>query len=199
MLTLSTFGLDTRTDLPRVSYATALDWFTIMCFLFVVFTLLEFAGVHYFTKIGSGEVPVIEIDEDWANDSQSQVVTRRCPVHGTSSQESSQDECSEDNYDPNLSNDESSDKGLWFWKIPRCLLQFWYCLTVSEEYKEQMKKRRKRGQGIVNSVSLIDKTSRIMFPLVFILLNAFYWVFYWMERKSEFKLWHDDKIYHINE
>ena len=55
VLTLSTFGLDTRTDLPRVSYATALDWYTIMCFLFVVFTLLEFASVHYFTKIGTGK------------------------------------------------------------------------------------------------------------------------------------------------
>ncbi|KAH7646461.1 gamma-aminobutyric acid receptor alpha-like [Dermatophagoides farinae] len=57
VLTLSTFGLDSRSDLPRVSYATALDWYTVMCFLFVVFTLLEFAGVHYFTKVGT----------DWLN------------------------------------------------------------------------------------------------------------------------------------
>ncbi|KAJ6225644.1 hypothetical protein RDWZM_004189 [Blomia tropicalis] len=64
VLTLSTFGLDSRSDLPRVSYATALDWYTIMCFLFVVFTLLEFAGVHYFTKVGTGEVPFFEIEED---------------------------------------------------------------------------------------------------------------------------------------
>lgn len=63
MLTLSTFGLDSRSDLPRVSYATALDWYTVMCFLFVVFTLLEFAGVHYFTKVGAGEVPIIELDD----------------------------------------------------------------------------------------------------------------------------------------
>lgn len=58
MLTLSTFGLDTKTDLPKVSYPTALDWFVIMCFTFVIATLLEFAGVHYFTKIGYGEFPV---------------------------------------------------------------------------------------------------------------------------------------------
>ncbi|CAL1280786.1 unnamed protein product [Larinioides sclopetarius] len=60
VLTLSTFGLDTKTDLPKVSYPTALDWFVIMCFTFVIATLLEFAGVHYFTKIGSGEFPCIE-------------------------------------------------------------------------------------------------------------------------------------------
>ncbi|PRD32844.1 UNVERIFIED_CONTAM: Grd [Trichonephila clavipes] len=60
VLTLSTFGLDTKTDLPKVSYPTALDWFVIMCFTFVIATLLEFAGVHYFTKIGSGEFPCVD-------------------------------------------------------------------------------------------------------------------------------------------
>ncbi|KAH9383456.1 hypothetical protein HPB48_024965 [Haemaphysalis longicornis] len=60
VLTLSTFGLDTRTDLPKVPYPTSLDWFVIMCFSFVIFTLLEFAGVHYFTKVGSGELPLTD-------------------------------------------------------------------------------------------------------------------------------------------
>ena len=48
--------MDTRDDLPKVPYATALDWFVIMCFGFVIGTLLEYAGVHYFTKIDSGEI-----------------------------------------------------------------------------------------------------------------------------------------------
>lgn len=55
VLTLTTTSMDTRDDLPKVHYATALDWFVIMCFGFVIGTLLQFAGVHYFTKIGSGE------------------------------------------------------------------------------------------------------------------------------------------------
>ena len=57
MLTLTTVSMDTRDDLPKVPYATALDWFVIMCFCFVTGTLLEFAGVHYFTKLGTGEFP----------------------------------------------------------------------------------------------------------------------------------------------
>ena len=56
MLTLTTVSLDSRDDLPKVSYATALDWFILMCYGFVIASLLEFAGVHYFTKIGSGEI-----------------------------------------------------------------------------------------------------------------------------------------------
>lgn len=61
VLTLSTISLDSRTDLPKVKYALALDWFLLMCFFYCIATLLEFAGVHYFTKVGSGEIP---LDED---------------------------------------------------------------------------------------------------------------------------------------
>lgn len=56
--------MDTRDDLPKVHYATALDWFVIMCFGFVIGTLLQFAGVHYFTKLGSGEFEDSSEDED---------------------------------------------------------------------------------------------------------------------------------------
>lgn len=55
VLTLTTTSMDTRDDLPKVHYATALDWFVIMCFGFVIGSLLQFAAVHYFTKIGSGD------------------------------------------------------------------------------------------------------------------------------------------------
>ena len=51
VLTLSTIALDSRTDLPKVHYATALDWFIICCFGYCIATLLQFAGVHYFTKV----------------------------------------------------------------------------------------------------------------------------------------------------
>ncbi|XP_016973028.1 gamma-aminobutyric acid receptor subunit alpha-2 [Drosophila rhopaloa] len=63
VLTLSTISLDSRTDLPKVKYATALDWFLLMSFLYCIATLLEFAGVHYFTKLGSGESP--QMEEQW--------------------------------------------------------------------------------------------------------------------------------------
>ncbi|XP_052857208.1 gamma-aminobutyric acid receptor subunit alpha-6 [Drosophila gunungcola] len=63
VLTLSTISLDSRTDLPKVKYATALDWFLLMSFLYCIATLLEFAGVHYFTKLGSGESP--QLEDQW--------------------------------------------------------------------------------------------------------------------------------------
>ena len=65
VLTLSTISLDSRTDLPKVRYATALDWFLLMSFFYCIATLLEFAGVHYFTKVGSGEIPVSDDEDEW--------------------------------------------------------------------------------------------------------------------------------------
>ena len=35
----------------QVHYATALDWFIICSFLYCLASILEFAGVHYFTKV----------------------------------------------------------------------------------------------------------------------------------------------------
>ena len=55
VLPLSAISMDSRSDLPKVQYATALDWFIICSFLYCMATILEFAGVHYFTKVGSGE------------------------------------------------------------------------------------------------------------------------------------------------
>lgn len=35
-----------------------------MSFFYCIATLLEFAGVHYFTKVGSGEIPALT-DDEW--------------------------------------------------------------------------------------------------------------------------------------
>ncbi|XP_023328188.1 gamma-aminobutyric acid receptor alpha-like [Eurytemora carolleeae] len=64
VLTLSAIALDSRTDLPKVHYATALDWFIICSFGYCMATLLEFAGVHYFTKVGSGEAMFADDDDE---------------------------------------------------------------------------------------------------------------------------------------
>lgn len=41
VLTLSTLALDTRTDLPKVHYPTALDWFIIITFLYCIAALIQ--------------------------------------------------------------------------------------------------------------------------------------------------------------
>lgn len=43
--------MDTRTDLPKVHYATALDWFILITFGYCMASIIQFASVHYFTKV----------------------------------------------------------------------------------------------------------------------------------------------------
>ena len=55
VLTMTFLGLESRSDLPRVSYTTALDIYIAMAFFFVLATMVQFAAVHNYTKHGYGE------------------------------------------------------------------------------------------------------------------------------------------------
>ncbi|KAF3837982.1 hypothetical protein F7725_009750 [Dissostichus mawsoni] len=50
VLTMTTLSISARHSLPKVSYATAMDWFIAVCFAFVFSALVEFAAVNYFTN-----------------------------------------------------------------------------------------------------------------------------------------------------
>uniref|UniRef100_A0A8D0HAF9 Gamma-aminobutyric acid type A receptor subunit alpha6 n=1 Tax=Sphenodon punctatus TaxID=8508 RepID=A0A8D0HAF9_SPHPU len=51
VLTMTTLSISARHSLPKVSYATAMDWFIAVCFAFVFSALIEFAAVNYFTNL----------------------------------------------------------------------------------------------------------------------------------------------------
>ncbi|XP_050296274.1 gamma-aminobutyric acid receptor alpha-like isoform X2 [Anthonomus grandis grandis] len=221
VLTLSTISLDSRTDLPKVRYATALDWFLLMSFLYCIATLLEFAGVHYFTKVGSGEIPVDE--EDWEDCEVSpQQVTgnppsdllenvnntpetgrRRssiiCPIYNVTSIYQSPRRTSVVSISHNVPTGKltmekttQTDRKLPKWK------QFLYCLKGDDKFRRQRQREaaaldpERHGIRHVNSVSLIDRTARIAFPVSFGLFNLFYWLIYIMSQEN-FK-WGDNKL-----
>lgn len=48
---MTTLSISARSSLPKVSYATAMDWFIAVCFAFVSSALVEFAAVNYFTTL----------------------------------------------------------------------------------------------------------------------------------------------------
>ncbi|XP_061431708.1 gamma-aminobutyric acid receptor subunit alpha-5-like isoform X3 [Lethenteron reissneri] len=50
VLTMTTLSISARNSLPKVAYATAMDWFIAVCNAFVFSALIEFATVNYFTK-----------------------------------------------------------------------------------------------------------------------------------------------------
>ena len=46
MLTITILKMECTTDMPKISYLTALDFYMITCYGFVLFSILEFAMVH---------------------------------------------------------------------------------------------------------------------------------------------------------
>lgn len=48
---MTTLSISARHSLPKVSYATAMDWFIAVCFAFVFSALIEFAAVNYFSTL----------------------------------------------------------------------------------------------------------------------------------------------------
>lgn len=48
---MTTLSISARQSLPKVAYATAMDWFIAVCFAFVASALIEFAAVNYLATL----------------------------------------------------------------------------------------------------------------------------------------------------
>ncbi|XP_043067116.2 gamma-aminobutyric acid receptor alpha-like [Drosophila bipectinata] len=178
VLTLSTISLDSRTDLPKVKYATALDWFLLMSFLYCIATLLEFAGVHYFTKLASSEIPQLE---QWKH---------ICALTNNGSEN-----FKHNTYDPmiresslcSLTMEHKAQKRL---PVMSRKKQMWLCLKNDDTFRKLRARNaaaeNNQGQtaNYVNSVSLIDRIARIAFPTSFAFCNFLYWLSYGMYKKE---------------
>ncbi|XP_065350484.1 gamma-aminobutyric acid receptor subunit alpha-6-like [Cloeon dipterum] len=195
VLTLSTISLDSRKDLPKVKYATALDWFLLMSFFYCIATLLEFAGVHYFTKVGYGEIPVDE--EEWDDlegpkfdesvivmssvASVGLIEQRRrgsliCPIYKDGPLQS------ETPKKGTMERHTQTERRIPGWK------QIFFCLTGNDKFRRMRQRAagQQQGPGAMNSVSRIDKLARILFPASFFILNFLYWLGY-VALADEFK------------
>uniref|UniRef100_A0A3Q2Y6K0 Gamma-aminobutyric acid type A receptor subunit alpha5 n=1 Tax=Hippocampus comes TaxID=109280 RepID=A0A3Q2Y6K0_HIPCM len=130
VLTMTTLSISARNSLPKVAYATAMDWFIAVCYAFVFSALIEFATVNYFTK------------RSWKPNN-------ACAA-GV-------------NYTANLTKDASVS-------------------TISNSTSVQLKAAPEaKGadpKKTYNSVSKIDKMSRIVFPVLFGTFNLVYWEYF---------------------
>ncbi|TMW50268.1 hypothetical protein DOY81_004649, partial [Sarcophaga bullata] len=219
VLTLSTISLDSRIDLPKVKYATALDWFLLMCFLYCIATLLEFAGVHYFTKVGSGEIPAISEDE-WEDMEEEQLDFDDAEQELQSMRESNDSLATELAQNPEFAQNVPGggfrkrnamicpiydDDPTHIFQCPSShastmerttqtdapvisrAKQMWLCFIGDTKFRKEREREaanNKKGPRYVNSVSMIDRISRIAFPMSFALFNLLYWLFYGMFKKD---------------
>ena len=180
-------GLEARTDLPKVSYPTALDFFVFLSFAFIFATILQFAIVHYFTKYGSGEF-YFNFHEESSSDDEDTFVN--------SSHLSSLSQIETVDIIPLSSFELSDDERESSTKVSKSLRKFIakYLFCMAPRRKEKAGERFRKQietevssvtQNILpcknrnyNSVSKIDKFSRFFFPFLFMIINLIYWIFY---------------------
>uniref|UniRef100_A0A667X8J8 Gamma-aminobutyric acid type A receptor subunit alpha5 n=1 Tax=Myripristis murdjan TaxID=586833 RepID=A0A667X8J8_9TELE len=143
VLTMTTLSISARNSLPKVAYATAMDWFIAVCYAFVFSALIEFATVNYFTK------------RSWAWDGKKALEAQH--------PKKPNNVCSAGvNYTPNLTKDVSIS-------------------TISNTTSVQLRASEAKildPKKTYNSVSKIDKMSRIVFPVLFGTFNLVYWATY---------------------
>jgi hypothetical protein len=68
-----------------------------------------------------------------------------------------------------------------FYRAKSCLVNYWFlfrmCLTSDPKFKKHLKKSAEERENAkaINSVSRVDRVSRIIFPILFLILNIIYW------------------------
>ncbi|XP_045543958.1 gamma-aminobutyric acid receptor subunit alpha-5 isoform X1 [Salmo salar] len=149
VLTMTTLSISARNSLPKVAYATAMDWFIAVCYAFVFSALIEFATVNYFTK------------RSWAWDGKKAMEDTRKKNPMALSKKPNTNSAGV-NYTPNLTKDNAVS-------------------TISNSADIQLKLAEDNTpdpKKTYNSVSKIDKMSRIVFPVLFGTFNLVYWATY---------------------
>ncbi|XP_028322299.1 gamma-aminobutyric acid receptor subunit alpha-3 isoform X2 [Gouania willdenowi] len=157
VLTMTTLSISARNSLPKVAYATAMDWFMAVCYAFVFSALIEFATVNYFTKRSwawDGKKEGMEIRRR-----ESAVLTKKANntfnIVGTT-------------YAMNV----AKDQGLTTISksAPGASSKHHFLHKMDDPYTEAKKS--------YNRVSKVDKISRIIFPVLFFIFNLGYWATY---------------------
>ncbi|XP_064829082.1 gamma-aminobutyric acid receptor subunit alpha-4-like [Oncorhynchus masou masou] len=155
VLTMTTLSISARQSLPKVSYATAMDWFIAVCFAFVASALIEFAAVNYLATLEANR-----LKKRNARQNKLKVLA----------------EASYDEEDDESASSPPSERG--------GLKKRYNSICQSEmDTGPSVPIFLQQGSAVppipaLAGTSPIDQYSRIMFPLAFALFNLFYWIIY---------------------
>ncbi|XP_033955459.1 gamma-aminobutyric acid receptor subunit alpha-3 isoform X2 [Pseudochaenichthys georgianus] len=155
VLTMTTLSISARNSLPKVAYATAMDWFMAVCYAFVFSALIEFATVNYFTK------------RSWAWDGKKEGMEIRRRESATLSKKANNTfNIVGSTYAINV----AKDQGLTTVSKSATPVPTRHSYLQDDPYEEAKKS--------YNRVSKVDKISRIIFPVLFFIFNLGYWATY---------------------
>ncbi|XP_041949069.1 gamma-aminobutyric acid receptor subunit alpha-6 [Alosa alosa] len=157
VLTMTTLSISARHSLPKVSYATAMDWFIAVCFAFVFSALIEFAAVNYFSTLQ-------------ANREMRKAAALRAAAQEAMGGSTTDGQVLSPHLDP---------AGV----LKKRLNSAGRLEPPGPKFGPQMANYRPQGSAtpannVFGSTSIIDKYSRILFPLSFGAFNLVYWIVY---------------------
>nr|CAH7712472.1 unnamed protein product [Callosobruchus chinensis] len=209
VLTMTTISTGVRSSLPRISYVKAIDIYLVMCFVFVFAALLEYAAVNYTywgarAKKKSKKSKTSEDIKTGAKsntDQQQQSYmtsediielqdVRMSPIASIRNRNNSSK--------PGNSCEVDVSKFPPSFRISRTTGYAYNCrMTPGLRYrgnkansihKPKMLHAIKKGALVlkasmpkIKDVNIIDKYSRIVFPVAFLMFNLGYWLFYFLE------------------
>ncbi|XP_066573091.1 gamma-aminobutyric acid receptor subunit alpha-6 isoform X2 [Amia ocellicauda] len=157
VLTMTTLSISARHSLPKVSYATAMDWFIAVCFAFVFSALIEFAAVNYFTNLETQK----------SLRKAAKAAALEAATAGSEEEIVSQNSDSNSNLKKRVNSVVSrSEPPIEETYVPRQQPQFL-----------QQGSAMPLNQQLTGT-SKIDKYARILFPLSFGAFNLVYWIVY---------------------
>uniref|UniRef100_A0A9L0S4H6 Gamma-aminobutyric acid type A receptor subunit alpha3 n=2 Tax=Equus caballus TaxID=9796 RepID=A0A9L0S4H6_HORSE len=171
VLTMTTLSISARNSLPEVAYATAMDWFIGICYTFVFSVLIRFATVNYITKRSwawEGKKVPETLERKGRYTAPTKKTTTTFNIVGTT-------------YPINLAKDTefpTISKGA----APSASSTPTIIASPKTTYVQDIPTETKT----YNSVSKVDKISRIIFPVLFAIFNLVYWATY-VNRESAIK------------
>ncbi|QQP33145.1 gamma-aminobutyric acid receptor subunit beta-like, partial [Caligus rogercresseyi] len=205
VLTMTTISTGVRSSLPRISYVKAIDIYLVMCFVFVFAALLEYAAVNY-TYWGArakkkkkekkkadqrqSEEPLSGTSGGKQQQAEEDIIElqdlRMSPIPSIRNRFNSGGGKIDSGFPPSF-------------RINRCSSSVSHHHSIranrknnggsngnksSSTQKKKILGRIRKGSALVRSilpqikdVNVIDKYSRIIFPVSFLLFNVAYWCF----------------------
>ncbi|KAK3727159.1 hypothetical protein QZH41_015179, partial [Actinostola sp. cb2023] len=192
VLTMATLIGSARVSLPKVSYIKSLEWFLVMCFLFVFSAILEYSFVsylvfrqrikhredyarevqvrfyvHLFTRLMI--VVEVVVTGGGGGGDEYKVVERSREILGNPTETVALLESEHE-----AAIQEPGQEAVW---IPTKKMET--VLTKMGVAPTKIPLQEKKGETrIIDLINKVENAWRIAFPLIFLLLNVVYWVYY---------------------
>ncbi|KAG7201051.1 hypothetical protein KM043_017600 [Ampulex compressa] len=205
VLTMTTISTGVRSSLPRISYVKAIDIYLVMCFVFVFAALLEYAAVNYTYWGARAKKKAKKSNEDkrvmsskmtskagspYPGATDADIIElqdlRLSPLPGIRNRSGTVSATTT----PGTGRDHDSVKFPPSFRITRSTTHSKYAglrYRGSRQQKPKVLHAIRRGTSIlrvsmpkIKDVNIIDKYSRIIFPVSFTLFNTIYWFFYFV-------------------